>query len=79
MPRVELRAGTIEYQDTAAAGLVVVVLLLLHGLPMDSSLWRHVVGELAHRPSLCSVDAAAGRPPAAQGMAVGRESLHENA
>jgi pimeloyl-ACP methyl ester carboxylesterase len=50
MPRVELRAGTIEYQDTAAAGLVVVVvvvvLLLLHGLPMDSSLWRHVVGEL---------------------------------
>lgn len=43
MPDVELSAGTIEYEDTGGSGPVVV---LLHGLAMDSSLWRHVVREL---------------------------------
>jgi pimeloyl-ACP methyl ester carboxylesterase len=43
MPEVELQAGTIEYQDTGGDGPVVV---LLHGLAMDGSLWRHVVREL---------------------------------
>jgi pimeloyl-ACP methyl ester carboxylesterase len=43
MPEIELRAGTIEYQDTGGDGPVVV---LLHGLAMDGSLWRHVVREL---------------------------------
>ena len=43
MPKVELRAGTIEYQDTGGDGPVVV---LLGGLAMDGSLWRHVVREL---------------------------------
>jgi pimeloyl-ACP methyl ester carboxylesterase len=43
MPDVELSAGTIEYQDTGGDGPVVV---LLHGLAMGGSLWRHVVGEL---------------------------------
>jgi pimeloyl-ACP methyl ester carboxylesterase len=43
MPEVELRAGTIEYHDTGGDGPVVV---LLHGLAMDGSLWRHVVREL---------------------------------
>ena len=48
MPEIELSAGTIEYQDTGGSGPVVV---LLHGLVMDNSLWRHVVRELrdAHR------------------------------
>jgi pimeloyl-ACP methyl ester carboxylesterase len=43
MPKVELRAGTIDYQDTGGSGPVVV---LLGGLAMDGSLWRHVVREL---------------------------------
>jgi pimeloyl-ACP methyl ester carboxylesterase len=40
---VELSAGTIEYEDTGGTGPVVV---LLHGLVMDGSLWRHVVADL---------------------------------
>jgi pimeloyl-ACP methyl ester carboxylesterase len=40
MPRVELAAGTIAYQDTGGDGPV---LVFLHGLTMDGSLWRKVV------------------------------------
>jgi len=40
---IELSAGTIDYQDTGGDGPAVV---LLHGLLMDGSLWRHVVAEL---------------------------------
>ncbi|HEX4188659.1 MAG TPA: alpha/beta hydrolase [Solirubrobacteraceae bacterium] len=43
MPAVELSSGTIEYEDTGGDGPTIV---LLHGLIMDGSLWRHVVGEL---------------------------------
>ena len=43
MQEVELSAGIIEYEDTGGSGPVVV---LLHGLAMDGSLWRHVVREL---------------------------------
>jgi len=43
MPDIELSAGTIEYEDTGGSGPVVV---LLHGLVMDGSLWRHVVRDL---------------------------------
>jgi pimeloyl-ACP methyl ester carboxylesterase len=39
MPEVELAAGTIEYQDTGGDGPV---LVFLHGLTMDGSLWRKV-------------------------------------
>jgi hypothetical protein len=42
MPTVELAAGTIEDQDTGVGPVVV----LLHGLAMNGSLWRHVVREL---------------------------------
>jgi len=41
--RVELSAGTIEYQDTGGDGPVVV---LLHGLLMDASLWDGVIAAL---------------------------------
>jgi pimeloyl-ACP methyl ester carboxylesterase len=37
VPDVQLQAGTIRYQDTGGSGPVVV---LLHGLAMDGSLWR---------------------------------------
>ncbi len=43
MPEIELPAGTIEYEDTGGEGPVVV---LLHGLIMDGSVWRHVVEDL---------------------------------
>jgi pimeloyl-ACP methyl ester carboxylesterase len=43
MSEVELTAGVIEYQDTGGGGPVVV---LLPGLAIDASLWRHVVAEL---------------------------------
>ncbi len=44
MAEIELSAGTIEYEDTGGAGPAVV---LLHGLVMNGSLWRHVVPALA--------------------------------
>jgi pimeloyl-ACP methyl ester carboxylesterase len=43
MQEAELSAGIIEYEDTSGSGPVVV---LLHGLAMDGSLWRHIVREL---------------------------------
>lgn len=43
MPEIELSAGTIEYEDTGGTGPT---LVLLHGLAMDGSLWRHVVERL---------------------------------
>jgi pimeloyl-ACP methyl ester carboxylesterase len=42
MREIELSAGMIEYEDTGGGPVVV----LLPGLAMDSSLWRHVVREL---------------------------------
>ncbi len=41
---LELSAGTIQYQDTGGHGPVVVS---LHGLPMDASLWGDVIADLA--------------------------------
>ncbi len=43
MQEIELPAGIIEYEDTGGGGPIVV---LLHGLAMDGSLWRKVVQEL---------------------------------
>ncbi len=43
MQEIELSAGIIEYEDTGGSGPIVV---LLHGLVMDGSVWRHVVQEL---------------------------------
>ena len=46
MSEIALSTGTIDYQDTGGDGPVIV---LLHGLLMDSSLWDDVIGELASR------------------------------
>lgn len=43
MPEAELSAGTTEYEDTGGDGPV---LVLLHGLVQNGSLWRHVVADL---------------------------------
>ncbi|WUW20868.1 alpha/beta hydrolase [Streptomyces sp. NBC_01463] len=43
MAELELSAGVVEYEDTGGDGPVVV---LLHGVAMDGSLWRHVVADL---------------------------------
>jgi pimeloyl-ACP methyl ester carboxylesterase len=43
MPEIELTAGTIEYEDTGGAGPV---LVFLHGLFMDGTVWRKVVADL---------------------------------
>ncbi len=44
LSEIDLTGGTIEYVDTAGDGPVVV---LLHGLLMDGSLWSRVVADLA--------------------------------
>jgi pimeloyl-ACP methyl ester carboxylesterase len=43
MAEIELTAGPISYEDRPGDGPVVV---LLHGLLMDASIWDSVVGEL---------------------------------
>ncbi|MFF4245816.1 alpha/beta fold hydrolase [Streptomyces sp. NPDC001822] len=43
MTEAVLSAGVVEYEDTGGDGPVVV---LLHGVAMDGSLWRHVVAAL---------------------------------
>jgi pimeloyl-ACP methyl ester carboxylesterase len=43
MPEAELSSGTIDYEDTGGSGPVVV---FVHGLMMDGSLWRHVIAKL---------------------------------
>jgi pimeloyl-ACP methyl ester carboxylesterase len=42
--RIDLSAGTIEYEDTGGDGPAVV---LLGGLMMDASLWEHVIAALS--------------------------------
>jgi pimeloyl-ACP methyl ester carboxylesterase len=44
MNRIELSAGTVDYTDTGGGGPV---LVLLHGLMMDASLWDEVIADLS--------------------------------
>jgi pimeloyl-ACP methyl ester carboxylesterase len=62
MPEIALSAGTIEYEDTGDSGPIVV---LLHGLIMDGSLWRKVVRELRtdHRCVVPTLPVGAHRRP----------------
>ena len=62
MQEIELSAGTIEYEDTGGSGPIVV---LLHGLAMDGSLWRKVVRELRtdHRCVVPTLPVGAHRRP----------------
>jgi pimeloyl-ACP methyl ester carboxylesterase len=44
MPQLELTPGTIDYQDTGGDGPV---LVLLHGVAMDGSVWEPMVDDLS--------------------------------
>ena len=44
MKEIQLSAGTIEYEDTGGDGPV---LVLLHGLMMDATLWDDVIARLS--------------------------------
>ena len=62
MQEIDLSAGTIEYEDTGDSGPIIV---LLHGLIMDNSLWRKVVLELRadHRCVVPTMPFGAHRRP----------------
>ncbi len=62
MQEIELSAGIIEYEDTGGSGPIVV---LLHGLAMDGSVWRKVVQELreGHRCVIPTMPLGSHRRP----------------
>ena len=62
MNQVQLSAGTIEYQDTGGDGPV---LVLLHGLMMDATLWDDVIAALSasHRCVAPTLPLGAHRHP----------------
>ena len=62
MMEIELSAGTIEYTDTGGGGPV---LVLLHGLMMDASLWDGPIAELSadHRCVAPTLPLGAHRHP----------------
>ena len=62
MPEVRLSAGPVEYVDTGGAGPVVV---LVHGVMMDESVWRHVLADLRrdHRCIVPTLPLGAHRQP----------------
>jgi pimeloyl-ACP methyl ester carboxylesterase len=62
MKELELAAGTIEYEDTGGSDPIVV---LLHGVVMNGTLWRHVVADLRadHRCVVPTLPLGAHRLP----------------
>ncbi len=62
MRKIELSAGTIEYEDSGGEGPV---LVLLHGLLMDASLWEKVIADLGvdHRCVAPTLPLGAHRHP----------------
>jgi pimeloyl-ACP methyl ester carboxylesterase len=66
MNAIELSAGTIEYRDTGGEGPV---LVLLHGLMMDASLWDGPIAELSadHRCVAPTLPLGAHRHPVRPG------------
>src|SRR5438270_2548342 len=61
MPQIELSAGTIDYHDTGAGPVIVA----LHGLLMDASLWDATVAGLSadHRCVVPTLPLGAHRRP----------------
>ncbi|WP_434597855.1 alpha/beta fold hydrolase [Streptomyces sp. A5-4] len=76
MPEIELTAGTVEYEDTGGEGPVVV---LLHGLVHDRTVWRKVVADLRadHRCVAPTLPYGSHRTPMRLDVPLGPDSVVE--
>ncbi|MFD7442805.1 alpha/beta fold hydrolase [Streptomyces sp. NPDC059909] len=76
MPEIELSAGTVAYEDTGGPGPVVV---LLHGLVHDATVWRKVIAELApgHRCIAPTLPYGAHRTPMRPDVPLGPDAVNE--
>ncbi|MBT2440042.1 alpha/beta hydrolase [Streptomyces sp. ISL-36] len=76
MPEIELTAGTIAYEDTGGPGPVVV---LLHGLVHDATVWRKVAAALApdHRVLAPTLPYGAHRTPMKPDVPLSPDSVIE--
>ncbi|WNO71763.1 alpha/beta hydrolase [Streptomyces sp. AM8-1-1] len=76
MPEIELRAGTIAYEDTGGSGPVVV---LLHGLVHDATVWRKVIADLRrdHRCIAPTLPYGAHRTPMRPDVPLSPDSVNE--
>ncbi|AVZ75850.1 alpha/beta hydrolase [Streptomyces lunaelactis] len=76
MPEIELSAGTIAYEDTGGSGPVVV---LLHGLVHDATVWRKVVAGLGrdHRCIAPTLPYGAHRTPMRADVPLSPDSVNE--
>jgi pimeloyl-ACP methyl ester carboxylesterase len=66
MTQIELSAGTIDYQDTGGTATGISggpVIVLLHGLMMDASLWDGVIAELSADYRCVAPTLPFGAPP----------------
>jgi pimeloyl-ACP methyl ester carboxylesterase len=76
MPEIELRAGTIAYEDSGGPGPVVV---LLHGLVHDATVWRTVVADLGrdHRCIAPTLPYGSHRAPMRPDVPLTPDSVNE--
>ncbi|MFF4230818.1 alpha/beta fold hydrolase [Streptomyces sp. NPDC001820] len=76
MPEIELGAGTIAYEDSGGPGPVVV---LLHGLVHDATVWRKVVADLGrdHRCIAPTLPYGSHRSPMRPDMPLTPDSVNE--
>jgi pimeloyl-ACP methyl ester carboxylesterase len=74
MPVVDLRAGTIEYDDSGGAGPC---LVLLHGVLMNGTVWRKAVARLTpdYRCIVPTLPLGAHRTPMPAGADLSNEGL----
>ncbi|MEV6331112.1 alpha/beta hydrolase [Streptomyces sp. NPDC051909] len=74
MPQIELAAGIVEYEDTGGPGPVVV---LLHGLVHDATVWRAVIAQLApdHRVVAPTLPYGSHRVPLRPGVPLSPDSV----
>ncbi|MBT2491970.1 alpha/beta hydrolase [Streptomyces sp. ISL-96] len=76
MPEIQLTAGTVEYEDTGGPAPVVV---LLHGLVHDATVWRRVVANLRtdHRCVVPTLPYGSHRTPMRPDMPLNPDSVVE--
>ncbi|MFI6345997.1 alpha/beta fold hydrolase [Streptomyces sp. NPDC050560] len=76
MPRIELTPGTIEYEDTGGGGPVVV---LLHGLLQNATVWRKIVPALSptHRVITPTLPYGGHRIPMDPSVPLGPDAVND--